>query len=99
MRNLLKRASYLFWQYPVPWLPVLAADVLKFWVVASGHRLSHILTLAMLPHSVLTVWLSNDEHFFGNRLIHLGHEFLWCCVLLLGLGDTRKGSICSICHS
>jgi hypothetical protein len=68
MRNLLKRASYLFWQYPVPWLPVLAADVLKFWVVASGHRLSHILTLAMLPHSVLTGTVYSP---FGSRMMSI----------------------------
>ncbi|MDR3736406.1 MAG: hypothetical protein P4L10_12825, partial [Acidobacteriaceae bacterium] len=96
MRTLLKRASYLFWQYPVLWLPVLAADVLKFWVVAGGHSLSHIVTLAMLPHSVLTGTVYPP---FGSQMMSIylvGGFFTWgtnfCGVALYcwGLGILVK---------
>lgn len=54
MREILKRAAYLFWQYPVLWLPVLLADFLKYCVLIAGHRITLAASFALLNHSVLS---------------------------------------------
>jgi hypothetical protein len=54
MKIILQRTAHLFWQYPVLWLPVFFADVLKFWVVIAGNRIAHIASFATLHHSAIT---------------------------------------------
>src|SRR3954467_10114223 len=51
MREILKRAAYLFWQYPILWLPVLLADFLKYWVLAAGHRIALVASFALVKPS------------------------------------------------
>lgn len=77
MRIILQRTAYLFWQHPVLWLPVLFADLLKFWVVAAGDRIAHIASFATLHHSALTGALEPPS---GARMIWFstaGGIFIW----------------------
>jgi hypothetical protein len=77
MRVVLQRTAYLFWQYPVLWLPVLVADPLKFWVILAGHRLAHIASFATLHHSAISGALEPPS---GTRMIWFstaGGIFIW----------------------
>jgi hypothetical protein len=77
MRVVLQRTAYLFWQYPVLWLPVLVADLLKFWVILAGHRLAHMASFATLHHSAISGALEPPS---GTRMIWFstaGGLFIW----------------------
>jgi len=53
MRGILKRTAYLFWQYPILWLPVLLADFIKYWFSTEGRHVGHVASFALLNNSVL----------------------------------------------
>ncbi len=77
MRVLLRLTAYLFWQYPILWLPVLFADLLKFWVILAGHWLAHMASFATLHHSAIT---GAPEMPSGTRMIWFstaGGIFIW----------------------
>jgi hypothetical protein len=77
MRVVLQRTAYLFWQYPVLWLPVLFADLLKFWVILAGHRLAHMASFATLNHSAISAALEQPS---GTRMVWFstaGGVFIW----------------------
>jgi hypothetical protein len=55
MTNLFRRASYLFWQYPILWAPVFVADILNTLLKGSQPFITRALIQTMLQsHSVLS---------------------------------------------
>lgn len=55
MRDLFRRASDLFWQHPILWLPVAVADLASFGLTQLQKWLTHaIITHMVTVHSVLT---------------------------------------------
>ena len=53
MRDLFRRVSFLFWQYPILWLPVLVADLLKFLLMQLNRAGGVAIADHFAPHSVL----------------------------------------------
>jgi hypothetical protein len=54
MRNLFRRASSLFWQYPILWLPIVIADPLVLGLNLLDHKVTHAIILSLVTnHSVL----------------------------------------------
>jgi hypothetical protein len=54
MRNLFRRSSFLFWQYPILWLPVGIADLAAFCLTQLETRLTHSIVARLVAgHSVL----------------------------------------------
>jgi hypothetical protein len=54
MRNLFRRSSFLFWQYPTLWLPVDIADLAAFCLTQLQTRLTHFMVARLVAgHSVL----------------------------------------------
>jgi hypothetical protein len=77
MREILKRTTYLFWQYPILWLPVLLADFFKYWVYIAGRHIGHVASFALLNNSVLD---NTPEVPTGARLVCfyvVGGAFTW----------------------
>jgi hypothetical protein len=55
MTNLFRRASYLFWQYPILWVPIFAADILDTLLKEVRPLITHALIQCVLQsHSVLS---------------------------------------------
>ena len=54
MRDLFRRVSFLFWQYPILWLPVLAADLLKFLLVQLDRTGGRAIANHFAYHSALS---------------------------------------------
>jgi hypothetical protein len=55
MTNLFRRASYLFWQYPILWVPVVAADIVDTLLKEVRPLVTHALIQSVLQsHSVLS---------------------------------------------
>jgi hypothetical protein len=55
MTNLFRRASYLFWQYPMLWVPVFAADIVDTLLKEVRPLVTHALIQSVLQsHSVLS---------------------------------------------
>jgi hypothetical protein len=77
MRNLLKRASYLFWQYPRLWLPVLAAEVLKYWIFVVDRAGERAVRLALTPHSVLGGQLEPPRGFAQLKIAVATGAIFW----------------------
>ncbi len=54
MRNLFRRASFLFWQYPILWLPIVVVDPIVFCLNTFANKLNHAIILSVVTsHSVL----------------------------------------------
>jgi hypothetical protein len=54
MRNLFRRTSFVFWQYPILWLPVAIVDPIVFCLNLLDRKLTHAMILTMVTkHSVL----------------------------------------------
>ncbi len=56
MNNIWRRTVFLFWQYPVLWLPVLVADFAGYWLTRLQQLLTHQIVLWIVQsgqHSVL----------------------------------------------
>jgi hypothetical protein len=55
MRNLFRRVSFFFWQYPILWLPVAIVDPLVFSINLFAEKLTHAIILSVVTtHSVLS---------------------------------------------
>ena len=50
MTNLGRRVSYLFWQHPILWLPLLCVDFVAHWLHRLQKLASHQLLVWLLPH-------------------------------------------------
>lgn len=50
MLNLRRRVSYLFWQHPILWLPLLCVDLAAFWLHRLQKLATHQLIVWLLPH-------------------------------------------------
>jgi hypothetical protein len=54
MQNLFRRASFLFWQYPILWLPIVIVYPLVFGLNLLANKLTHAIILSVFTtHSVL----------------------------------------------
>jgi hypothetical protein len=54
MRNLFRRASFLFWQYPILWLPIVIIDPLVLGLNLLDEKMTHAIILSLVTrHSVL----------------------------------------------
>ena len=52
LRDIFRNATFLFWQFPILWLPVLIADFLGFMVNHGERAAAHAVTQALGYHSV-----------------------------------------------
>jgi hypothetical protein len=54
MRNLFRRTSFVFWQYPILWLPVAIVDPIVFCLNLLDRKLTHAMIFTLVTkHSVL----------------------------------------------
>jgi len=54
MRNLFRQTSFLFWQYPILWLPIVIVDPIVFCLNLFDHKVTHAIILSVVTkHSVL----------------------------------------------
>jgi hypothetical protein len=54
MRNLFRRTSFVFWQYPILWLPIAIVDPIVFCLNMLDRKLTHAMILTLVTkHSVL----------------------------------------------
>jgi hypothetical protein len=55
MRNLFRRASFLYWQHPILWLPIAIVDPIIFFLNLLDDRLTRAIVLSVVTeHSVLS---------------------------------------------
>src|ERR1700722_2601620 len=56
MISVWQRTVFLFWQYPILWLPILAADFAGYWLARLQQLVTHHIVFWVVqsgPHSVL----------------------------------------------
>jgi hypothetical protein len=51
MTPLGRKVAFLFWQYPILWVPVLCADVTAYWLNILRSSLAHQMLVWFLPHA------------------------------------------------
>ena len=87
MLNLGRRVSYLFWQHPILWLPLLCVDLAAYWLHRLQRLASYQLLVWLLPHEsvfshnpapltpgsslVRNAWWISTPIFWGNSLLCL----------------------------
>ena len=55
MRTLWRNTAYLFWQYPILWLPVILADLIAYCLTTLQTRMTHaVINSLVAGHSVLS---------------------------------------------
>jgi hypothetical protein len=88
MRNLFRRASFLFWQHPILWLPIVIVDPLVLYLNLLDKKLTHAIIFNVVtrysvlgaPESTPVTSLQTLKILFLTKPIDWGTHFISLCL-------------------